>query len=326
MAVIDSHFHWFPRPYLERMCERDGYPRTVRDGLGYVYLYDQGKGQIPLPEVWIDLDAGLAAAEAAGAGTAVVCTAGVLSGLLDQVPLAEAVDIALEHNELMAAAESAHPGRFYGTARVPMQDEDSAIRVLDHAVKELGLHAANLQPITDGELVDAERLEPYYARVEELGVPLVIHPTDLVYGESMGEQYGGSLQLTIGRLLDSSMTVLRLVFSGVMERHPDLKILQTHGGGLLPYQAGRIDKNARVPGLSEKPSTYLKRITADTVCPQALTIETAVKFYGADHVVYGTDYPCWSPKAALETIAEADLSAEQMSAIMETNIWALLHP
>lgn len=318
MTVVDSHFHWYPRTHMERMCERSGYPRAVRDGSGYTYLYDGGKAEMSLPEIWFDLDAGLAAAEVSGLGTAVVCTTGVLSGLLDQVAVAEAVDIALEYNEIMAAAERSHPGRFYGTATVPLQDENSAIQVLDHAVKELGLHAVNLQSITNGELVDAERLESYYARVEELGVPLIVHPTDLVYGESMSD-YDGALQLTIGRLLDSSMTVLRLIFSGVFERHPDLKVLQTHGGGLLPYQAGRIDKNARIPGLPELPSTYLKRMVVDTVCPQALTVATAVKFFGADHVLYGTDYPCWDPRAALKTVDAAGLSSEERELITETN-------
>lgn len=323
--VIDSHFHWYPRSYLERLCERADYPRVERDGSGYVYLFNEGRNQIRLPEVWVDLERGLeVSAEVSGQDTAVVCTAGVLSGLLDQVPASEAEDIAREHNEIMAATERRYPGTFYGTATVPLQDAAMAIRVLDHAVKELDLHAVNLPPISNGEHVDTQRLDAYYARVAELGVPLVVHPTDLVYGPEMDKEFGGALQLTIGRLLDASMSVLRLVFSGCLARHPDLLIVQTHAGGLLPYQAGRIDKNGGRAGLPEPPSTYLRRCFVDTVAPQPLTIATAAAFYGADHVLYGTDYPCWSPAAALETIDAAGLDDSARALVTSTNARQLL--
>jgi aminocarboxymuconate-semialdehyde decarboxylase len=325
MTVIDSHFHWFPRTYLERLCDRAGYPRVERAGSGYVYFYDEGRGRISLPEVWVDLERGLEiSAEVSGDDTAVVCTAGVLSGLLDQLPAPEAADLAREHNEIMAATERRYPGRFYGTATVPLRDETMAIAVLDHAVKELGLHAVNLPSITNGELVDARRLDPYYARVAELGVPLVVHPTDLVYGPQMGEEFGGALQLTIGRLLDASMAVLRLIFSGCLARHRDLLILQTHAGGLLPYQAGRIDKNGGGAKLPEPPSSYLRRCYVDTVAPQPLTIATAATFYGADHVLYGTDYPCWSPAAALGTIDAAGLDEATRTLVTVANARQLL--
>ncbi len=325
MRVIDCHFHWFPRPYLERLCERAGYPRVEREGTGYVYLYDEGRGRISLPEVWVDLERGLeVSAEGSAEGTAVVCTAGVLSGLLDQLPASEAADIAREHNEIMAATEHRYPGVFYGTATVPLQDETVAVEVLDDAVKELGLHAVNLPSITGGELVDSRRLDPYYARVAELGVPLIVHPTDLVYGSQMGEEFGGALQLTIGRLLDASMSVLRLIFSGCLARHPDLLILQTHAGGLLPYQAGRIDKNGGGAELPEPPSTYLRRCFVDTVAPQPLTIATAATFYGADRVLFGTDYPCWSPTAALEAVEAAGFDEAARELVTSANARQLL--
>jgi aminocarboxymuconate-semialdehyde decarboxylase len=319
MDVVDTHFHWYPKEHLERMRRRAEFPRVEREGERYVYLYNGGRDWLNLPPVWTDLDKGLrVAADATGPGTAVLCTTGVLSGLLDQVPAAEAAEVALEYNEQIAAAQRRFPGRFYGTAYVPLLDTEETLRVVDHAVKELGLKAVNLPAATGEEPIDVARLEPFYDRVEELGLPLIVHPTDIVYGQVFGG-YAGSLQLTIGRLLDSSMTVLRLIFSGIMERHSDLKVIHTHAGGLLPYQAGRIDKNTRVTGLPERPSTYLKRTYVDTVAPQALTVRTALEFYGTDHVLYGTDYPCWSPRAAIGVIEEADLSPDQRSAILARN-------
>jgi aminocarboxymuconate-semialdehyde decarboxylase len=324
MRTVDSHFHWFPRSHFEYMAGRAEYPRTERIGDGYRYHYNEGRDFLPLPAVWFDLDAGLAASDAAtGPDTVVVCTTGVLSGLLDQLPTTEAIDAAVAYNEEIAKAQRAHRGRFFGTAAVPLQDTEQALTVLDHAVRDLDLRAVNLPPVTAGDPIDVARLDPFYARIAELGVPLIVHPTDLVFGAMLAD-YGNALQRTVGRLFDSSITVLRLIFAGVLDRYPELKIIQTHGGGFLPYQAGRIDKNARQEGLRLAPSEYLKQIFVDTVTPQALTVRTAIEFYGSDKVVYGTDHPCWSPKAAVGVLDEAGLSDEQLVKIRSTNIQAVL--
>lgn len=324
MRTVDTHFHWFPRSHFEFMVNRAEYPRTERVGDGYRYYYNDGRRFLPLPAVWFDLEAGLTAADAAtGPDTAVLCTTGVLSGLLDQLPTVEAVDAATAYNEEMAKAQRTHRGRFFGTAAVSLRDTEQALAMLDHAIGELDLRAVNLPPVTAEETIDATRLDPFYARVAELGVPLIVHPTDLVFGEHLSD-HGDALQRTIGRLLDSSVTVLRLIFAGIIERYPELKIIQTHGGGLLPYQAGRVDKNARQP-LPYPPSTYLKRTFVDTVTPQALTVRTALEFYGPHNVLYGTDYPCWSPRAATEVLAEAQLDTTQRERVLASNAAILLN-
>lgn len=323
MRLIDTHFHWYPPSFAERLCGRSGSPRAEREGDGYTYVYNAGRKRDRLPAVWFDLDRGLEVMASTGHDAAVVCTTGVLSGVLDQMPVAEAAEIAQEYNETVAAAQRDRPGRFFGTASVPLQDTDTALRVLDHAVGHLHLHAVNLPPMTNGETVDTPRLEPFYARVAELGVPLIVHPTDIVFNDVL-EGYDGAIQLTVGRLLDSSMTVLRLVFGGFVERHPDLRVVHCHAGGLLPYQAGRIDKNSRAVPLAEPPSRSLHSLFVDTVAPQALTIRTAIEFYGAEKVLFGTDYPCWDPFAALRVLDEAELTGEERALICERNAESLL--
>jgi aminocarboxymuconate-semialdehyde decarboxylase len=325
MRVVDSHYHWYPRDHFEKLAALAEYPRAVRDSDGYKYYFNNGRSYVPLPAVWFDLEAGLAAADAAAGGpVTVVVTTGVLAGLLDQLPPAAAAEFAADYNERLAQAQRDHPGRLFGTAAVPLGDTADAVAVLDHAVTELGLVGVNLPPVTTGaESVDAARLEPFYDRVEELGVPLIVHPTDLVFDEVLAG-YETGIQRSLGRLIDSSVTVLRLIFSGIMERHPNLKVMHTHGGGVLPYQAGRIDKNARIKGLPELPSTYLRRTYVDTVAPQELTIRTAVEFYGADHVIYGTDYPCWAPKAAVDVIDGAGLCAADKAKVLGGNAAELL--
>jgi aminocarboxymuconate-semialdehyde decarboxylase len=322
MRAIDTHFHWYPRSWVEHLLDAKGYPRSERAGDGYRFHYNDGKLMLNLTPVWFDLDQGLADAAAAaatvGADVAVIGTMGVIAGLLDQLPADRAVPIAREYNAQIAEAQARHPGTFYGTASIPLNDTDMALVMLDEAVKEFGLYGVNLAAVTSDGFVDNPRLEGFYSRAEELGVPLIIHPSDTAFGEILSD-YDNGLQLTIGRLFDTSVTVLRLIFSGILERHPGLKVVQTHGGGLLPYQAGRIDKNTRVPGLSVLPSEYLKRIYVDTVCPQELTVETSVKFYGDRHVMYGTDYPCWHPAPAINVLRNADLSERQRELILHAN-------
>lgn len=329
MSIIDSHFHWYPRSLFERLCDQRGFPRAERNGDGFSYRYDGGKSFANMPAVWLDLERGLEAAQAAtGPDTAVVATAGVLSGLLDQLPLADASEIAAEYNEQMAQAQRRYPGRFYGTAYVPLGDTDEAVRLTDHAVNELGLVGVNLPAVTDQETIDTARLDGFYQRVEELGVPLIVHPTDYVYGHQF-DGYDSAIFLTIGRLIDSSVTILRLIFSGVLERHSALKVIHTHAGGLLPYQAGRIDKNvyrsSEITGLPHAPSDYMKRIFVDTVAPQELTIRTALEFYGSGNVLYGTDYPCWSPAKAIQVIDDAHLGAAERESVLRRNAESVLN-
>lgn len=300
---VDAHFHWYPRSVFERLLDRDGTPRVERKGDGYIYHHSSG--WIPLTPAWFDLEAGLAASDAAvGETTHVIGTAGVLSGLLDELPVEEGAEIAAEWNEKIAKVQRERPGRFTGTALIPLTDTDTAVRLVDHAISDLGLRGVSLAPVTVDGPIDIARLEPFYDRVEQLGVPLIVHPTDLVLSEVL-EGYDDGIQRSMGRLVDSSVTIMRLIFSGIMERHPGLKVLHTHGGGILPFQAGRLDKNSRIEGLPELPSVYLKRMVVDTVAPQGLTIRGALEFYGGDRVLYGTDFPCWQPRAAVAVIDEA---------------------
>lgn len=98
-----------------------------------------------------------------------------------------------------------------------------------------------------------------------------------------------------------------------MQRHLDLKMFMSHTGGALPYQAGRMEKNASIPALSETPSTFLERVFTDVVSPHSMGIEFAVEFYGPRQVCYGSDYPCWHPEGAFEVL---DGAASQMRRAM----------
>jgi aminocarboxymuconate-semialdehyde decarboxylase len=191
-----------------------------------------------------------------------------------------------------------------------------AIEVLNRAVLELGLVGVNLPGSVGADpRIDADRLEPFYARVAELGVPLLLHPTDAVFSDML-DGYNGALHLSLGRVVEVSVAAMRLVFSGLMERHPTLKVVMSHTGGALPYQSGRMDKNGKGARLPHPPSTYIRRMYTDTVSPHSAGIKFAVDYYGIDHVMYGSDYPCWTPADALRLFQEIGLSAADQQRVL----------
>jgi aminocarboxymuconate-semialdehyde decarboxylase len=325
MRIIDSHFHWWPREVLERLAKRDGYPRAERnDRGGYTYLGHQGRPPLNSWAEWFDLDGQLEYMDRLGHEVSVVCSLGPLSICFSDLPAEEGRETAMMWNEQMAGAERKHPGRVWASAAVPLTDTKIAIEVLDHAIAKLGLMGVNLPgSIGRDTRIDAERLEPFYARVEQLGVPLFLHPTDAVFGEDL-EGYGGAMQLSLGRIIEVSVAASRLVFSGLMERHPDLKIVMSHTGGALPYQSGRLDKNGRNARLPHAPSTYLRRMYTDTVSPHSMGMKFAIEYYGIDRVMYGSDYPCWDPSAALALIEELGLSDADREKLLYLNAHRIL--
>jgi aminocarboxymuconate-semialdehyde decarboxylase len=326
MHIIDSHFHWWPRSISERFRARKSYPRAAINGSGgHTYLRQDG-GDYVLDSwaEWYDLDRQLAHMDGLGHQVDVVCSIGPLSVFFSDLPAEEGRDAAMHWNEEMAGAQRKYPGRLWASAAVPLVDTRIAIDVLEDAVGRLGLMGVNLPGSIGGDpRIDAERLEPFYARVAELGLPMFLHPTDAVFVDML-DGYGGALHLSLGRVVEVSVAAMRLVLSGMMERHPSLKIVMSHTGGALPYQSGRMDKNSRPARLPRPVSTYLKRMYTDTVSPHAAGMKFAIEYYGVDHVMYGTDYPCWEPATALALLGELGLSPADQEKIFYGNARRIL--
>jgi aminocarboxymuconate-semialdehyde decarboxylase len=154
-------------------------------------------------------------------------------------------------------------------------------------------------------------------------VPLFLHPTDAVF-QDMLDGYDGALHLSLGRVIEVSVAASRLVLSGLMERHPRLTVVLSHTGGALPYQSGRMDKNSKAAKLPQPASTYLKRMYTDTVSPHTAGLKFAIEYYGIDHVMYGTDYPCWDPATALKLLDDVALSPADRQKLFYDNARRIL--
>jgi aminocarboxymuconate-semialdehyde decarboxylase len=321
MQIIDSHFHWKPRAVYERLSRRTGYPRIAPNDRGGFTTWLK-EGSAPSSNIggnWFDLDRELEAIQKPGHETGVVVSTGTFSVFFSQLPPAEGRDAAIHWNEEMASAQRRYPGRVWGTAAVPLTDTRMALEVLEDAVGRLGLVGVNLPgSVGSDPHIDAERLEPFYARVEELGLPLFLHPTDAVFADML-KGYGGAVHHSIGRIMEVTVAATRLIASGLMERHPDLKIVMSHTGGALPYQSGKMDHNMTRAKLQQPATTYIKRMYTDTVSAHMAGIKFAIEYYGVDHVMYGTDYPCLDHHQTFEFFNEIALSDEDRQKILRKN-------
>jgi aminocarboxymuconate-semialdehyde decarboxylase len=319
--AVDSHIHWIPDGYFELLSRRARSPRAERKGDGWMYLNDD-RDSFFVENEWSNLELQFETARATGMEMTLVSSMGIHSDL-DGLPLAEAREGARLINEAWAGAQRERPGRFYAAAAVPLQDTDAAVAELDHAVTQLGLIGVSIPGSVAGEPLDTPRLEPFWTRVEELGVPMFLHPTDGALLSSM-QGYENALYLSLGRVVDSSVAALRLVLNGTFDRHPGLRLIHFHAGGVLPYAAGRLDKNASIGSLAERPTAYLRRMWVDTAMPHPLTLDMALKFYGTDRVLYGSDNPCWNPLAALDATRSLQLDDGTEAAVLGGNVRALL--
>jgi aminocarboxymuconate-semialdehyde decarboxylase len=118
---------------------------------------------------------------------------------------------------------------------------------------------------------------------------------------------------------------MRLVLSGMLDRHPNLRLYLSHTGGALPYQSGRMDKNSNAARLPRPVSDYLKRMVTDTVSPHSAGMKFAIDYYGIDNVMYGTDYPCWDPATCLRLIDEIALSDADKRMLFHDNARRILN-
>jgi len=203
--------------------------------------------------------------------------------------------IALAHrgNDYLANAIAKRQGRLFGFAAVPLQDPGMAVTELNRSVKELGFRGVELCTNVRGVDLTRAGLEKFFARVEELGVMIFLHP----FGTSLvGRMEDHYFPNTVGHPLDSALCVGHLVFDGYLERFPELKICIAHGGGYIPGYWGRFDhafahrEDCRV-SIKKKPSEYLKKLYFDTVVFDERELKNLIEIWGADHIMLGTDYP-----------------------------------
>ena len=290
--VVDVHCHWFPEALI-RLLERDGPRHGIQ--VGPLPSGDRGLRFIrwfhPPLRPFVDVEDRLAYMDRAGVDTHVV----TLSGQVTPIWVEPGFGLAMSQvvNDEYAALQEKHPDRFIGVAAVPLQDPARALAELERAVGGQGLRGVNLVANIQGKYLDAPEFLPFFERVQELGVPVLVHPTDPGGAAAVDEH---ALFAHVGYPLDTTVAIARLVFSGVLERLPRIPWIFYHGGGAAPYLRGRWDRGFRsgfpeAPRLSRAPGEYVASLYFDTLVYDAETLRYLVGAVGPDHVLMGTDYP-----------------------------------
>jgi aminocarboxymuconate-semialdehyde decarboxylase len=204
-------------------------------------------------------------------------------------------ELARAVNERLAEIGAQHPDRFVPLGTVPLQDSSLAVSELEHCVKTLGMRGLEINPSVRGMELTDERLglEKFFAKAQELDVVLFMHPIGFTHAERLSNHYFNNI---IGNPLETTVAASHLIFDGVLERHPKLKIVLPHAGGFLAHYWARMDHawSARPDTkgrIKRKPSSYLEKFYFDTITFDRGMLAHLVERFGEDHVLLGTDYP-----------------------------------
>jgi aminocarboxymuconate-semialdehyde decarboxylase len=274
------------------------------------------------------LDRMLAAHNANGVTHALVSDSFFMEVAAEALPAWSTTDQARLFNDELARLVERHPGRFFGLGCVDPFAGDAAARELERMTRQLGFVGALVAPSDGHRYLDDPAAAPLLAAAAELGAPLFVHPTrDLPANEHYTEFV---LSLIVGRPAQTSLCAARLIFSGALDRHPGLQLLLAHGGGVLPYVAGRLDATwtayrperwAGVDVLTAPPATYLRRFHCDSNTWSTAALRLLVETLGADRVVVGNDQPpVWFPlERSLAALAGLDLAPGDTEAIRWKN-------
>ncbi len=327
MRKIDVFAHILPSRYLERL------ERHLERAISSQQLSYYREGVFHFDAALTNLDVRWRGVEHLGDYAQVLVLA--VPPLEELGPPAIAAEFARLANDEMADLVRRHPERFVGFAcALPLNDTEASLREIDRAIGDLGALGAQVFTNVQGVPLDHPTLEPVFARLESLDRAVWLHPTRNAtwrdYPTETASDYG--LWWSLGWPYETAAALSRLVYSGAMERHPNLKLIAHHGAGMIPHFSARL---AMGPGfrqvkdtLPKPPLEYFRRFYADTALFGAQhAVRCVLDFFGSDHVLFGTDMPLGPPAVVDATIADIDgcgLSDQERAAVYGENAGTLL--
>jgi predicted TIM-barrel fold metal-dependent hydrolase len=304
-ASIDVHTHVYLPRYMDMMRERKEVPRVVKfQGQDRLIILpgEDAEGTTavgrPIGGEYFDVAKKLSFMDTHNIGHSIISLA---NPWLDFLPAMQARGIASHLNDDMqtiCASPDAH-GRLYGFGALPTLDVEGSVAEVRRIAKLPHMRGVIMGTSGIGRGLDDPRLAPLWAALEETGLTVFLHPH---YG--VGTEHfhgtGHALSLALGFPFETSVAVARLIVSGTLERHSNLKLLLAHSGGTLPYLIGRLDSCvahdiALASRLPHAPSHYLRRLYFDALSYHLPTLQALVQFAGADRIFFGTDHPFFPP-------------------------------
>ena len=315
-SAIDIHSHYFPQQFLEALA--DVGPRFKAgaswDATSFAFTSPAGS-QSGLPRRFIDLRERIAAMD----GQGVKMQALSLTTPMVYFGDGEAsLTLSRAWNDAAVAAHLAHPDRFVVLAMLPMLDPDRAIGELDRVARLPGVRGVYMGTNINGRDLDDPLFAPIWARIEAHDLPVFLHPLQTLGGARLGAYY---LNNFLGNPYETGVAAARLIFGGVLDRHPRLEINLPHAGGVLPILIGRMDHGwsvrAECKHLEHAPSTYLRRFTYDTIAHSKAIMQFVISQVGVDRVMIGSDY-CYDMgyEQPVGFVGELDLAAADRDLIL----------
>lgn len=293
MTVIDVHTHMMPLAYIEALRQHGGEKYTVKKtaaGQDAIHLWGAPFTTL-FPGMW-DYDLRIQAMDDARVDVAIVsltCPSVYWGSPETSLGVAKMV------NDSMAEQQRARPDRIRWFASLPWQHADAALAELDRATQAGAVGVMVLANIAGQDLTDPA-FAPIWTAIEARGLPVLVHPTAPQGLRDMHLDEWG-LVPPIGFMFDTTLAFSRMILSGFLDTYPKLKLIASHGGGTLPYLAGRLDRcHEKIPAcataIQDKPSSYLQRLYYDTVVYDPAALELCLRTAGsADQLLFGSDYP-----------------------------------
>jgi aminocarboxymuconate-semialdehyde decarboxylase len=314
---VDVHNHAIPQRVLNLVAKDSRYGVTLKDG----YWESNNIGRFEVHAAWYDPDAKLREMDDKELDGAVLSVA-PKPLYCYEMPLEPQALVARETNLGLAEFSGKHPDRLKWMAHVPLAFPDEAATVLREAVGA-GAVGAQLGTSAAGHRLDEPRYDPFWEAVEDLKVPMFIHPA---YEQTTPEMTEHLLNNVIGLPYETTIALERMICAHTFDRFPSLRIVAAHGGGFFPWSAGRLRNYIKLrPALKAAPTepwSYVGRIKFDSKLDDIATLKFLIDKAGAENVMIGTDcsfqsspkYPARDVLAALGDNRSADALA-----ILSTN-------
>ena len=330
MPTIDVHAHAIAPEGLQEMAAAhpDHGPRLVTEA-GRSYLSYPGRERLgPLPPAIFEPRLRLTDMDRQRVDLQVIAIPPPNFGY--HIPPGAGQDFARIQNDGLISLSDSQPDRFHAFGTLPLQDVPASLAEIRRLASFPRIRGVQVGSNVDGIDLDDARFEPIWTELETHDLPVWIHPDQrsLAGADRMRIYY---LQNLVGLPLESTIAATKLIFGGVLERHPGLRFGFVHGGGFIPYQAGRLDHGWKVRREPKEvtantpPGEYLRTMFFDSLTHDVLSLDLLGRRVGWDHVVLGSDYPfdmaADDPVGAVEAIG---LPEAKLKGVLEANAQAFL--
>jgi len=315
---IDFHNHFYPPEYLKKLEEWGQRYEFVQDPTGLKIVKEKGARFLGITSEHVNVEQRIADMDRIGIDIQVLT---LTAPNVYFTTRKRNLYLAQMSNGFFAELCQKYPDRFIAFASVPLKHPEDAIEELHRAVKDLGMKGIVLGSNIDGKHLHSKEFWPFYEEVDRLGLPIFIHPMVPAHPEWWAEF---PLVPFIGFVMDTTITVAKMVLSGLFEKLPNLTLILPHLGGTLPFLFGRIDSGYGSyfrDHLTNLPTEYLKRFYYDTVSFYQPALMCTYLAVGADHMVLGSDYPhvIGDISKSVSSIEELNISQEEKEKIFGEN-------